>query len=67
MQKVCTLLSYKCIKCSEPVNIEIRSNMQEATIKLWEGMFDGKLCLSCYTGTDKSVEGAAENLLALLH
>jgi len=67
MGKVCNLLKYNCIKCTETAVLEIRTNMQERTLELWRDMFDSKLCLSCHTGTDKSVEGAAENLMALLH
>jgi len=46
--KVCGLLSYRCLKCSSPVNLEVHTNMQESTIKLWESMFDSKLCLDCH-------------------
>jgi len=67
MQKVCNLVKYNCIKCSETTVLEIRTNMQERTLDLFRDMFVGKLCLSCHTGTDKAVEGAAENLMALLH
>jgi len=65
--KICGLLNYNCIKCSDKVNLEVHTNMQEATIKLWESMFDSKLCLSCHCGTDKAVEGTAESLKALLN
>lgn len=67
MQKVCNLLKYNCIKCSKTTALEIRVKIQGRTLDLFRDMFDGKLCLSCMTGTDKAVEGAAENIMALLN
>ena len=46
--KVCNLVSYTCLKCSDPVALEIRTNMQVSTLDLWRDMFDSKLCLDCH-------------------
>jgi hypothetical protein len=56
--RVCGLLNYRCIKCSSPVQLEIRTNMQETTLRLWRDMFDAKLCLDCHcnNGVHKLVE-----------
>ena len=64
--KISGILNYHCIKCNGTVRLEMRPNMAKRTIELWRDMFDGKLCLSCHTGTDKAVTGAAENLAGLL-
>ena len=63
---ICNVIKYHCLKCDEVSPLEIRPNMQEATIELWKDLMDSKLCLSCFTGTDKAVAGAAENLMMLL-
>lgn len=42
------VVSYKCIKCSKDVAFEIRDNMQDVTVKLWESLFDTKLCYDCH-------------------
>ena len=62
--KICGLLSYKCTKCNEKVNLEVRSNMTEKTIELWRKMFDNKVCLKCHT--EKYVPETAEVLHAAL-
>jgi hypothetical protein len=59
--KVCGLLSYKCLKCSEPVKLEIRLGMTETTLDLWRDMFDAKLCLNCHC--NKQVPKLAECLV----
>jgi hypothetical protein len=59
--KVCGLLSYKCFKCSAPVNLEVRTPMQESTVELWRNMFDAKLCLDCHC--EKQIPKLAECLV----
>lgn len=49
--KIFGLLHYNCIKCTTEVNLEVRPNMTSKTLELWESMFDGKLCLKCYTNS----------------
>jgi hypothetical protein len=59
------VVSYPCLKCGKVLPIELRPNMTEKSYNLLEGMFNGKLCLSCYTDRKEAIEGAAENLMAL--
>ena len=47
--RICGLLQYRCLKCGQPVNLEVRHGMTERTLELWELMFDSKLCLDCHS------------------
>ena len=59
--KICGLLKYHCLKCGQSVNLEVRLNMTENTIALWESLFDAKLCLDCHT--DRAVLELVECLV----
>jgi len=59
--KVCNLVSYKCLKCSETTTFEIRTNIQQTTIDLWHDMFDAKLCIDCHC--EKQIPKLAECLV----
>jgi len=62
--RICGLLKYHCLKCGQSVNLEVRLNMTENTIALWESLFDAKLCLDCYT--DSKVPETAESISGFL-
>lgn len=64
-QKISGLLNYNCIKCSDPVNLEVRYGMTENTISLWENLFDTKLCLSCYCDKSIILRETADKILCL--
>ena len=70
MQKIIGVLQYECIKCGEQVRKGVmpahEHGHSKAYISMLTGMFDEKLCLSCLTGTNKRISGAAENLEGLL-
>lgn len=59
--RICGLLKYHCLKCGQSVNLEVRLNMTENTIALWESLFDAKLCLDCHT--DRAVPELVECLV----
>ena len=68
--KAIGVLRYDCIKCGQP---EIQGVMpvaahgySEERIRFLTDLFDSKLCVSCYTGTDKRVAGAADSIEALI-
>ena len=55
------MIKYHCLKCGQSVNLEVRLNMTENTIALWESLFDAKLCLDCHT--DRAVLELVECLV----
>lgn len=60
---------YMCLKCLETKEVTVYKSgvTTQRQIEFFENCAHEALCPCCYTGTDKAVAGAAENLMALLN